>query len=140
MAQLQLSDLNWQGRAPKIRILGKGQRERYVEFPKEAREAVYRYLHFRNDDWPQLWLAENGEPLGKDGVCSAIRRLYERAGIRVKDQFHIFRRTWAMRKINDGVPQKYIMLVGGWEDPATMDKYVRAITSDDALRAIQKRG
>lgn len=140
LAQLKIADLEWdwgpkkQGR---IKVFGKGRRERYVEFPKEAKKAVWRYLAHRDDDLPQLWLSEERLPLAKTGVSIAIVRTYQRAGLRVKDVCHIFRRTWARRKIEEGIPQKYIMLTGGWEDPDTMDKYVRAMDSEEALRAMQ---
>ena len=56
-----------------------------------------------------------------------------------KDRDASNHRTWAMRKIDEGVPQKYIMLVGGWEDPDTMDKYVRAMDSEMALNEMKKK-
>ena len=43
-----------------------------------------------------------------------------------------------MRKIQEGVSLKYIMLVGGWEDVSTLDGYVRAMDSEEALKAMQK--
>ena len=83
-------------------------------------------------------MTEERRPLQLSGVRHAIRRIYERVGLEVKDQFHIFHRTWAMRKIQEGVSLKYIMLVGGWEDVSTLDGYVRAMDSEEALKAMQK--
>lgn len=137
LGQLMLTDLDW-GKE-RIRVFGKGRKERYVEFPDQARRAVWRYLQFRQDDLPELWLTEERTPLQLAGVRHALIRIYERAGLKVKDHFHIFRRTWAMRKIDEGVPQKYIMLIAGWEDPDTMDKYVRAMDSEMALDAMKKK-
>ena len=70
-----------------------------------------------------------------NGVCQAVRRTYERAGLSVKDAFHIFRRTWAMRNLKAGVPMKHVQLIGGWEDISTLEVYVRLMDSTDALAA-----
>ncbi|MGD8228067.1 MAG: tyrosine-type recombinase/integrase [Desulfobacteraceae bacterium] len=136
LAYLTRSDLKWDSQ--RIRVFGKGQKERYVEFPEAARRAVWRYLQFREDNMPDLWLTEERTRLLAPGVRHAMRRIYERAGVKIKDEFHIFRRTWAMRKIQEGVPLKYIMLVGGWEDTSTLDRYVWAADSEMALDAMQK--
>ncbi|GAI72375.1 unnamed protein product, partial [marine sediment metagenome] len=53
----------------------------------------------------------------------------------IKDLHHIFRRSWAMRNLKAGVPQKYVQLIGGWESVTTLEQYVRAMESEDALDA-----
>jgi len=73
------------------------------------------------------------------GIRQVIHRIYGRADVKIKDDFHIFRRTWAMRKIDEGVPIKYIMLVGGWEDVSTLDGYVRAADTQKALDEMKKK-
>lgn len=137
LGQLMLADLDW--KKEHIRVFGKGRKERYVEFPDQARRMVWRYLQFRHDDLPELWLTEERTPLQLPGVRHVLRRIYERAGLKVKDEFHIFRRTWAMRKIDEDVPLKYIMLVGGWEDVSTLLGYVRAADTQKALDEMRKK-
>lgn len=132
LAGLNLSDLDWERN--KIRVYGKGRKERYVPFLKEAKKAVWRYVRMRKDEYPQLWLTEERRPLGSNGIKSALLRLYRTAGFKVKDQAHIFRRTWAMRNLQK-VPPKYVQLVGGWEDYSTMERYVQAMESEQALGA-----
>lgn len=119
----------------RIRIMGKGRKERYVPYTKEAKTSVWRYLIYRKDDLPQLWLSEERTPLEGRGVREAIKRVYERADLKVKDNFHIFRRSWAMRNLKAGVPVRYVQIVGGWENLSTMEIYVRAMQSDEALGA-----
>ncbi len=133
LANLQLSDLEWN--KSRIRVFGKGSKERYVPFTNEAKKAVWRYLSYRNDDYPALWITEERRPARKWAIVSATRRLIERADLDIKDMHHIFRRSWAMRNLKAGVPQKYVQLIGGWESVTTLEQYVRAMESEDALDA-----
>ncbi len=133
LANLKLTDLDWD--KSRIRVFGKGSKERYVPFGKAAKKAVWRYLSYRNDDCPALWLTEERRPATKWAIVSASSRLIERAGLDIKDMHHIFRRTWAMRNLKAGVPQKYVQLIGGWESVVTLEQYVRAMESEDALEA-----
>lgn len=133
LANLQLSDIDWE--KSKIRVLGKGRKERYVPFSKDSKKAVWRYLSYRKDDLPNLWVTEERQPMRVNGVVAATQRLINRAGLEVKDAHHIFRRTWAMRQLKAGVSVKFVQLIGGWEDVKTLDSYVRAMQSDDALGA-----
>lgn len=133
LAGLQQSDLDWEKN--KIRVFGKGQKERYVPFAREAKKAVWRYMAHRKDDLPQLWLTEERQPATVWAITSATRRLIERAGLDIKDMHHIFRRSWAWRNLKAGLPTKYVQLVGGWENLTTLDGYVRAMESEEALEA-----
>lgn len=135
---LQLVDLEADNE--RIKVFGKGRRERYVEYTKEAKKAIWRYMAYRNDTFPALWLTEERRPLQRDGARIALERVYRRADIKVKDRAHIFRRSWAMRKISEGVPTKFIQITGGWLDIKTLDIYVQAINSEQALKAMKGGG
>jgi len=136
LANLAIVDLDNEGE--RIKVFGKGRKERYVEYTKEAKRAVWRYMAYRDDKLPNLWLTEEKTPIKAAGIRIALTRLYARAGFKVKDVAHIFRRTWAMRKIDEGVPLKYIQIIGGWEDITTLDIYVRAADADKALKAMKR--
>lgn len=131
LANLKLKDLDWtQGR---IRVLGKGNKERFVPFIKDAQRAIYKYLASRADDYPCLWLADRRRPMTADGLVSVTRRLFERTGIKIKDLHHIFRRTWAYRNLKNGTPIKFVQLCGGWESVTTLEGYIKAMNSEEAL-------
>ena len=130
---LQRVDLDYdRGR---IRVLGKGRKERLVPFSREAKRAVWRYMTYRRDDLPAVWLTEEGTPIGIEGVKSTLVRLYVRADVHVKDKAHVFRRSWAARNLRAGIPIKDVQIIGGWESVTTLEGYVRAMTSEDALSA-----
>jgi site-specific recombinase XerD len=129
---LQLSDLNWEHST--IRVVGKGDKERRVPFLAPVKKAVLRYLRYRKDDYTNLWLTEERMPLSADGVHISVRRIMNRAGLGdYPDAVHIFRRTWAYRQLKSGVDINSVRLIGGWEDLATLQIYIRAMESEDAL-------
>lgn len=133
IAYLALEQIDWQRNC--IRVFGKGARERFIPFTPEAKKAVWRYLKFRHDEHAHLWITEERRPAQPWGLASAMRRLIERAGLdgEVKDCFHVFRRSWAMRNIRAGRSIKDIQLIGGWESITVLEGYVRAMESEDAI-------
>jgi len=135
VAGLKLADLDWE--RSRIRVFGKGARERWVPFLPEAKKSVWRYIAYRDDKLPQLWLSEERRPMTRDGIDSMTQRLVIRAGLHgeIKDLHHTFRRAWAARQIRAGVPTKYVQMVGGWESLSVLERYVRAMDIDDALGA-----
>lgn len=133
LANLKLGDLDWQQN--RIRVFGKGAKERYVPFTQDAQKAVYKYLAVRPEQYLELWVTEERKPLKPTGLRKITRTLFERAEVKVKDLHHIFRRSWAMRNIRAGIPTKYIALVGGWSSINMLEHYVAAMTSEDAIGA-----
>ncbi len=134
MANLTKNDLDWESKGGLIRIrMGKGQKDRVVPFHKNAQREVFRYLAYRDDEYPTLWIKDDRTPLPYDGLGADMRKLMVRAGIRgeVKDTFHVFRRTWAANAERRGIPRQYILSVGGWEDVQMLDKYTRAMREEE---------
>ncbi len=121
-----------------IKVFGKGRKERYVEYPPQAARAVWHYSKFRRDALPNLWLTEERTPMSPAGVRIAINRVYRRAGVQVKDELHIFRRTWAVEKLRQGLAPKYLMELAGWQDEGTMLRYLQIVGSEEALEAAKR--
>ena len=76
------------------------------------------------------------------GVCyeANMARMFERAGFKglLKDAVHIFRRTWAMNLLRDGMQINDVRILGGWESLDVL-RYVALLDSEDALEAYQRR-
>jgi site-specific recombinase XerD len=138
-ANIQLRDIEWGGAKKRgsIRIMGKGQKERYVPLLPRTKQALWRYQSYRTDEYPQLWLTEEGRPATKAMINMVLTRLQDRAGLKglIKDRCHVFRRSWAWRQIQAGVPEKYILLCAGWSSRAMLDRYVGAASSEQAVEA-----
>lgn len=73
LANLQLADLDWTG--ARIRVVGKGSKERRVPFTTEAQRAVYQYLQRRADSYPELWISEERRPMKRLGMGPIVPRL-----------------------------------------------------------------
>jgi len=133
IANLMLEQIDWPRN--RIKVFGKGARERFIPFTPETKKAVWRYLKYRRDEHPHLWVTEERRPAKTWGLTSAMRRMIERAELDgyIKDCFHVFRRSWAMRNIRAGRSIKDIQLIGGWESITVLEGYVRAMQSEDAL-------
>jgi site-specific recombinase XerD len=138
LAKLKLTDLDWQEGS--ITVLGKGNKLRQVPYTRNAQKAVYQYLtarksYVKQDYYPELWISEERKPLTPGGLTGMTQELYRRAGIRVKDVHHIFRRSWAWRNLKTGMSPKFVQLIGGWESMSMLELYVKKMTSQDALKA-----
>ena len=140
LAKLKLKDLEWTEN--RISVVEKGDKHRYAPFTGDAQRAVYRYLKARKvfmgakDNYQELWINEERRPLGKTGLQRIVRVLQDRSGVHYRDDHHIFRRTWLYRNAKNGVPLKMLQLVGGWSDLTTLDGYIRAMTSEDAVNQV----
>ena len=139
LSGLSMRDLDWE--KSRIKVFGKGAKERVLPFEPDAQKAVWRYLQNRSDSQAALWVTQIGTAMTYGGVGSDLKRMFERAGLAetMKDAVHIFRRTWAMNALRDGIPIKYVQLVGGWESVSVLEGYVRALTSEHALEAFSQR-
>lgn len=81
----------------RIKIHGKGGRERIVRIGQAAQRALWRYLVFRPQNGrSELWLTEEGKPLASNGVQSLIKRLKHRAGVTREGNTHKFRHSFAL--------------------------------------------
>jgi site-specific recombinase XerD len=122
----------------RIKVYGKGRKERYVTFSPRAKKAVWRYLQYRKDPYPVLWVTKQGTPLRFNGVDVGIRRAYERAGFKVKDRCHVFRRSWVCRRIRQGANLQDLKLAGGWESLSTLEIYAASIENEEAVDALNR--
>ena len=124
------NDLDWE--RGEIRVIhGNGQKERRVPFLQEAQRPMLRYLNNRRDGHECVWVSEEGLPLGYHGLGQDISRLFERAGISIKDKFHIFRRTFAAHAVRQGVPRQYTQAIAGWSSSQMLDRYTAAMEAEE---------
>ena len=138
LVMLRQDDLNWS--ASRIKILhGKGDKERMAPFHMDAQRAILRYLGHRTDDCPELWVTEGRRPLGYAGMANDIKRVRAWAGVTVRDQTHVFRRTFADNLLENNVRREYVQALGGWETPNMLDQYVswRKSEQGKALDAVK---
>lgn len=135
IALLKVTDLDLALRL--ATFVGKGSKLRTVRYDPATAQALDRYLRARarhkHADRPGLWLGLQGQ-MGIRGVTVALERRAELAGI---EGFHAhrLRHTFAHNWKMAGGSEESLMALGGWSDPAVMQRYGGRQRVDRALAA-----
>ena len=83
-ANLQMEDLDIQ--AGRAKVVGKGQRERYVFFGINVRKTLWKYVKTSRPEpespfFNNVFLTHDGRPLGKKRVEAIVKKYGQKAGI-----------------------------------------------------------
>jgi site-specific recombinase XerD len=121
----------------RVRLFGKGQRERYAYLSPSTIEAVERYIRVRKahahtrDPW--LWLGRKGR-LTDSGIAQALRDLGVRAGVPNLHP-HVLRHSWRHHAASAGMSREDMMALGGWRSDAMLRRYASSTANARALDA-----
>ena len=133
MAGLRLEDVDLDEQ--RVKVFGKGGKERYMPIGPGTVALVHEYLMARAGLHPvtqDLWVDCTGLAMGEDWVPQMMSRLALRAGV-PNMRVHRFRHTFAYRMLKAGVPPRIVELLGGWSRiPAT---YLSAFGEIDVREA-----
>lgn len=122
-----------------IKVLGKGTKERVVRIGKTTQKALWRYLMYRPQNGRQeLWLTEEGKPLGSSGLQSLIKRLKQRAGINGNGSIHRFRHSFALNFLRADRNVFNLQYLLGHSDLDMVKRYTATLGMEDALKAHEK--
>jgi len=103
LASLQIQDVDLdRGR---VKVHGKGAKERFVFFGNRCRRLLWRYINAErpNVSSDRLFINAYGQPLKARGIVEMIRRCGKRAGINgVRCSPHALRHTFAKRFLLNG--------------------------------------
>lgn len=140
MVMVRKSDIDGE----RVKVLGKGNKERFVYLSARAQMSIMEYLKSRTDDFE--WLFPGGEfrnpknvldkPTDKGTIESMLRKLGKRAGV-PNTHPHRFRRTAATHALRRGMPIEQVSKMLGHENLNTTQIY--AITDDDAVQASHRK-
>ncbi len=127
---LNKSDIDWQGL--RVRVIGKGNKERIVYINSKAKVHLQKYLMSRLDDSEALF-ATSRSPHTRLG-----RRSYERefnllglsAGFRKPVFPHLIRHTTATHLLNSGADLVTVQAILGHEDASTTQIYAKISNSN----------
>lgn len=112
----------------RIRVVGKGNKERFVYFGKACRKAIDSYLEVRNQqvltDNKALFGSRNGNRISVEAVHRLVKKALLKAGID-STQFsaHKLRHTAATMMLSGGVDVKTVQEVLGHENLNTTQIY-----------------
>lgn len=101
-------------RNQRIRIHGKGAKERFVSFSARTHQALWRYLTTRPDlkDSEPLFIVESGRSFQRDRLLDLLQTIGARAGVTAVT-VHRFRHTFAIQYLrNRGDPYTLQKMLG----------------------------
>ena len=139
LASLKHKDLNWEQR--RVKVYGKGAKERYVPFKLEVQRDLRRYLRYFENPSQELWIGQYGHPMTYQSIEKDLGRMFQRAGFggELKDACHIFRRTFAMQLLEDGLDVMFVQQIMGHSTLEVLRKhYLSRLDSEKALAAYDR--
>lgn len=121
MTALNRKDVDMVNR--RIKVRGKGGKERIVHFSVIAKFCLSAYLDSRTDHNPALFINRYGQRLTARAFEQQIKRLGELAGIRTKVTPHVMRHTFATQMYKNGADLGVIQDLLGHARPDTTKRY-----------------
>jgi len=117
----------------RLRVFGKGSKERYVPISPRTGKAVWRYLLDRPDALPDefLVIGREGIPLTTSGLYQLIKRIGERAGVPDAHP-HRFRHTFAVNFLRNGGNIYALQNILGHSTLEMVRRYVELAEADVA--------
>ena len=125
---LDRDSVNFQER--EIVVLGKGNKERVVYFDARAKKRLQDYLASRADDNPALFVSITAphKRLKEGGIGMRVRKLGQKASTKLYP--HKFRRTFATRAIDKGMPVEQVQMILGHALIDTTMRYAMVSSSN----------
>jgi integrase/recombinase XerD len=126
---IRTDDLNMA--ANRIKVLGKGNKERSVFFGKRTSKALWKYVGPRAArEWVfAVGPEEDERPMTRDVLCRLLTRIADRAG--VPDVYpHRFRHTFAITFLRNGGDLLALKELLGHTDLEMVERYAHIVAAD----------
>ncbi len=136
----ELCNLNIEDLAPtgRVKVRGKGDRERYVRVSPATLDTLARYLKMKEPFRPgePLFLTRVGVRVTPTGIYQRLRHLGDRIGIHVNP--HKFRHTFAKMALSNGANIKDLQIFLGHSQLQTTDNYLSGFGNEQAIEDHEK--
>lgn len=111
----------------RVKVFGKGRKERYCFINAKAQLAIKKYLFSRTDNTDALFVADKQpyKRLGKGTIEKEIGNIGTRAGINRSVYPHLIRHTTATHMLNHGASLAEVQMLLGHESPTTTQIYAK---------------
>lgn len=121
-------------------IVGKGNRPRTVFFSQGCLAWIDRYLTFRRDTCPALFITTGASPsrLGRADMSKAFKRLRRLSGITKRLTPHMLRHTFCTSLLHNGADIMFIKELAGHQDIQTTARYYLGVDKA-SLKAVLLR-
>ena len=125
LVNIKLNDIEESQR--RIKILGKGNKERYVLYGSRCSELLKKYISVRSNflKYPNdyLILSKTGRKINTREIRNIINRIKTKAGISISISPHTFRHTFATHMLNEGADLRTVQELLGHENLSTTTIY-----------------
>lgn len=124
----------------RIKIEGKGNKERYVLYGNILKEKMLKYVKegrkelLKEKQNKYLFLNKNGEKLTERGVRVIIDNILKKAGEKIHISPHMLRHTFATHMLNEGADLKIVQELLGHENLSTTQIYTHV--SNERLKNV----
>jgi len=130
LAGLTLSDINIEKGI--IKIIGKGNKERYARIGVKTQKALWNYLAHRPVEKEYVWLGKGYCKMTVDGIALVIRNLGKRLGIRLSP--HRLRHSFAISFLRNGANPFELQIALGHTTLEMTRRYTQALGFDDVFK------
>lgn len=132
LVNIKLKNINFSDK--QIKILGKGNKERYVLYGDVCLQKLTNYLNnsrrqFNTKNSEYLLLGKNGTKLTSRSIEIIIKKYQQQANIKVKVTPHTLRHTFATHLLDGGADLKTVQELMGHESLSSTQVYTH-ITSE----------
>ena len=125
LVNIKLNDI--ESSENRIKIFGKGNKERYVLYGSRCSNLLKKYLSVRNSflKFPSeyLLLSKTGRKINTREIRNIINRIKTKAGISISISPHTFRHTFATHMLNEGADIRAVQELLGHENLSTTTIY-----------------
>lgn len=136
LANLNIDDIDMDSGAILVRH-GKGNKQRVVHAGIKAQKILWKYITIhRKSESNRLFINRSGDPLDTVGVKILIKRLGEKAGVKVHP--HKLRHTFAISYLRAGGDVFSLQYLLGHSTLQMTQRYLQSLNADDAINAHRK--
>ncbi len=129
---LTVNDID--GQRMRIRVRGKGNKERDVPLPDGTLVLLRNYWLLRR---PAHWLFPSGQQRNKSISHSSVQKAFKAAlresGVRKHASVHTLRHSYATHLLEDGVDLRFIQMLLGHRSPSTTAIYTHLTQRSEQL-------
>ena len=136
LVNIKLSDIDYKNK--KIKITGKGNKQRIVIYGNKCSDLIDKYLcirpNFLKNNTDYLIFGVKGNKINDRVIRNIINNLATKAGIKIKISPHTFRHTFATHMLNEGADLRSVQELLGHENLSTTTIYTHV--TNERLRNV----
>ena len=133
LIRLRISDLDRTEGV--VRVIGKGNKQRFIPVGREALRSVGEYLEgpraeiLKQRPSPYLFVTAQGKPMTRQGFWKLLRLRGRAAGVRGKLSPHVLRHSFATHLLEGGADLRSVQTMLGHADIGTTQIYTHVMRS-----------